>query len=146
MDELLPAGKYRAKAGYGQFQTASTGTPELRIGFTILSGPQEGQQVYGSLFFTEKSYERAMESCEYMGLTPEDVAEQKLDNLGSRECQIVVEHEEYNGETRAKVKWINSIRGPAVEVPKEARDAFAEMAQRYAAKKKKEAVNEPPPF
>lgn len=145
-NEIIPPGKYRAKAFYGNFQAASTGTPELRVGFEVLSGPQEGQKVYGSLYFTQKTFERSMEACEYMGMTPEDVENQDIANLGSQECQIVVEHQEYNGETQARVKWVNSLRGPAQEVPPEAKNAFAEMARRYKQKKQKEAVNEPPPF
>lgn len=111
---LLPAGTYRAKATDWKLGFTEKQDPQLGINFEILQdGPYKGWNTSKFLYFTEKTFDRTIESLRYLGWTGEDMDE--LQNRGGgldkNEVSIVVEHETYEGKTRAKVSWINRVGG-----------------------------------
>lgn len=109
---MVTAGTYRARAiasGVGVSNTKST--PFVRIAFALLD--REGQEIDWIAYVTDKTQERVAEDLRTLGYQghdpeelhnrgPEDVAK-LLPNVVS----IVVEEEEWKGEMRTRVRWIN---------------------------------------
>jgi hypothetical protein len=103
--DLIPEGTYRARGVSAQLGFTSTGKEQVAIGFTILTPGFEGQHLpyYGT--FGEKALEittKALRACGWQGLDLSD-----LTGIDANEVNLVVAHEEYNGVTTAKVKWVN---------------------------------------
>lgn len=123
---MIDAGYYRAVAvpvstpegdSYVQFGESSTGKPQLVVNFEILEGPSEGKRIAWFGYFTEKTTQRTVESLRLCGFKGDDLAGavvQKLD----QEVQIVVAHEEYEGKTTAKVRWVNRAGGDGFRMDK----------------------------
>lgn len=115
MSGLIPEGKFRAKAVDWGFGEAGTGTFQIGVLMEITNGP-EGQppdQINWYGFLTEKALPVTVKALGALGWKGIDLTE--LENRGggldTNEVEIVVEHEEYDGKLRAKVKWINSGGG-----------------------------------
>ena len=108
-------GTYRARATGAdgvQFGRASTGNEQIAITFALLDEndrPTE-QQITWLGYFTDGTMERTLESIEICGWDM---------STGTGECHhvadqivlLVIESEEYNGKTYAKVKCINRVGG-----------------------------------
>lgn len=63
------------------------------------------------LYFSEKALPFAIKELRALGWTGDDIAELEIlaaNGELANEVEIVVEHEEYKGKVRDKVKWINS--------------------------------------
>ena len=113
MTTLIPEGSYRARAGAAALGTAKTGTEQVAVEIILLEGPGAGSRLtwYG-YFNSDANIERAVESLRLLGWQGNDL--DALDGLGSTEVFAVIGHEEYNGEWRARVKWINDMGGVAL--------------------------------
>lgn len=124
---MLPAGTYAAVVApvdtdrgpvHVQWGPATANSPFVgAVSFEVLNGPQAGQKISAFLYFGEKSAVRSMESLRACGFTGDDI-DKFSDQAPDIECQIVVEHETYEGKTRAKVKWINKAGGGAFSFEK----------------------------
>lgn len=70
-------------------------------------------------FFTEKTAERTIESLRAMGFEGDDISTlaERGGGLDKNEVELVVEDEEYEGKTYARVQFINKPRGAAVKTP-----------------------------
>lgn len=110
----ISAGTYRAKAissGIGVSNTKST--PYVRVTLAILAGAQEGQEIDWIAYVTDKTQERVAEDLRTLGYTgndPEELHdrnEQDVSQLLPNVVSIVVEEEEWKGEVRTRVRWIN---------------------------------------
>lgn len=116
MQGMIPAGKYPARALSGEFGVNDNGKDFCCVKFEIIDGELTGETISAWLYFsTEKNTERSIESLRYCGCTFPGNDITNLDGLGSKDCEIVVEHETFEGKTRAKVKWINSGGGSSVK-------------------------------
>lgn len=108
---MLPEGTYRIKAvpGSGTFGNSSGGKDCLEVQLKVVEGQHEGSRVRAWLYFsTDESARRSMESMRYLGCTFPGDDPTNLAGLGDSEAEMVFEHEEYKGEVKGKVKWINS--------------------------------------
>lgn len=92
---------------------SDSGSEFIALLFEVTEGECKGQKASGRLFFTEKTIERTLESLEYCGWNGYSIAE--LDGLGSKEVEIVLDYEEYEGKQYLRVKWINKPRGAQVK-------------------------------
>lgn len=106
-------GAWKARAREAALAVASTGSPQLGIDFEIIEGPSKGEHVTAYLYFSEGSFDRTIEALRLCGWKGNDLS--NLAGITDNEVRIVVEHEEYNGVVRPKVKWINSVSGVAVQ-------------------------------
>lgn len=114
---MLAPGTYRAVPIEAVLGITETGKEQLAVTFQLLDPPDQKAVAY--LFFTEKTLERTIESLRYMGWTGTNLAEFEQ----GRECpagfgsevEIVVEHEQYEGRTQVRVRWINRAGGPTVK-------------------------------
>lgn len=119
--DLVPAGYYRAVAvpvsvdgrelsvQFGRSKLK--GTPQVAVLFAILDdGPHKGRRLTWMGYFTEDAVDRTVDALRYCGFKGDELAAlptQKLD----QEVSITVEHEEYDGKTRAKIAWVNAAGG-----------------------------------
>jgi hypothetical protein len=86
-------------------------TPMVLVRFEILRGPQAGQTIGWYGYFPETNEEvgeRTIRSLRACGFRADTFAAMPAEQV-AQECQIVVEHEEYEGKRRAKVQWVNAV-------------------------------------
>ena len=95
---------YTARAVEAELGFASTGTEQVAILFEVA---ETGQQLTWYGYFTEKSEARTIESLRHAGWLGDDLAD--LSTVGSQECQIVIDDETYQGQTREKVIFVNAL-------------------------------------
>lgn len=143
---MIAAGKYsKPLITAVNFGETSNGNDVVTIAFDI-----EGETVYYNGFLTEKAAEYALEALRNAGLEGDDIlqAEKSVDEgglVGARPFQVVVVHDEYEGKTRAVVRFINSeLRGfePMKEDRKKA--VRERMRAKLAASAKKTQDSEAP--
>lgn len=116
---MINIGKYRAKAikpsdirdAMGK---ASTGTKFIKLGFQVTEGPDAGETVPWSGYFTANTTERTLQSLKYCGARMKDDDVTDLEGVDRNEVEIVVEHEQYTNKqgeekTHARVAWVNSL-------------------------------------
>jgi hypothetical protein len=113
---VIEPGKYRAKAVEWGIGEAQTGNYQIGVAFELLDeAPGTSITWYGS--FTDAALEFTLKALRAMGWQGDDVYE--LDNggghLDEKEVQLVVDHEEYQGRVHAKVRWVNSLGGLAMQ-------------------------------
>lgn len=81
-------------------------TPQVSVTLEILRGPYAGQRISWMGFFTDSTEERTLKALRVCGFEGDDL-DKFADQRPTNEVQIVVDHEEFKGVTRAKVQWIN---------------------------------------
>lgn len=104
-NELIPAGQYRARGVSAQLGFTNADKEQVAISFALLQPGFEGQHMpyYGT--FSEKALEhtlKALRACGWKGVDLSD-----LSGIDANEVVLVIEHETFEGVTRAKVKWVN---------------------------------------
>jgi hypothetical protein len=106
---MLAEGRYRAVAQPGaHLSETKTGKAFVAVTFKVVRGEMAGETIDWSGWLTSpKSEDRTLASLRYCGWKGEDITD--LGGL-DQEVEIVVEHEEYEGKTRAKCAWVNSPR------------------------------------
>jgi hypothetical protein len=127
MSDLIPRGTYEAVAyvvdteefgqTYAQFgESKNKGTPQVVVNFEIVSeGEQAGRRIAWIGYFPPDNQDvsrRTVESLRYCGFTGNDLATAVTQTL-DKKVQIVIDHEQYDGKTRAKVQWVNRAGGGA---------------------------------
>jgi hypothetical protein len=120
MSQVAP-GIYRARARASAFGTSSKGTKQIAVVFELTgANTTEGRQYVGASltwygYFSDKALERTLESLEYAGWNGHDLRD--LTSLGSAEVELVVADEtnDYTGETRSRVQWVNKLGGIAMK-------------------------------
>lgn len=115
MTTLFPVGTWKAKGVEAALGDASSsGNETIAIGFVALEGEPKGRQITWYGYFTEKTFDRTIESMRYCGWEGNDLS--RLESCTRNEVYIVVEHEEdQEGEMRARVRWVNSGGGVALK-------------------------------
>lgn len=103
---MIPEGSYTAVALEHRWGKTSTSKHQLAIQFEIVGGEYEGNKLVWYGYFTDRAVERTLQSLRYCGWVGHDLAD-----LGAldKQVQIVVEHDTYNGNTRAKIAWVNEL-------------------------------------
>lgn len=132
---IIPKGKYKARASGGEFAVASTGTEFVFVGFEITSeGDWKGHAIGWKGFFTEATTERTIESLRYAGCTFPGNDITNLEGLGSREVQLVIDHEQNDkGEWWPRVQWVNRVGVQVKDEQRMSAGAKASFKQRMKA-------------
>ena len=108
-------GTFRARAdelpGLGY---SNSGTPYIQVVFRT----SEGQITWWG-YLSDGASKRTIKSLRAMGWRGANVSEIELKDLSSP-VDIVVTHEEYNGKTSAKIKWVNALDSAPVGKPVDA--------------------------
>lgn len=117
----VPDGRYIGRAKSWGFGVASTGTEQIGASLEIEEGEYTGKRLpwYGFLNSEEnaKRTMKAMRVCGWDGVGPVT----KAQGLDKNKVEIVVENDEYNGEVRSRVAWVNAI-GVALKPMNEAQE------------------------
>lgn len=134
--DIIPAGKYRALCRSVQFATTKKGDEQVVIGFEFLdaNGQPDGYHMSYFGMFGENSIDFTIEALRNCGWTGDDLAElPQLAEEGklASEVSLVVVHETYEGETRAKVKFVNRTGGGKLKLERPLDDqSLKSFAQR----------------
>lgn len=124
--QLIPCGYYDAVAvpmtdesgqqAVARFAKTANGTRQVLVYFELLNaGEHTGRRLPWFGFFTKDSAKRTVESLRACGFTGDDLAElprQPLDQIVS----VTVEHNEWEGKTRARIAWVNAAGGGVVKL------------------------------
>lgn len=97
---------------------AKSGSEFVRVPVVIADeGDQKGKEIVWKGYLTEKATERTLKTLDDIfgtGWTMQQLEDQSVQNWVGTEVRVTVQGEEYNGETRFKIKWLNPIKAPAV--------------------------------
>lgn len=104
--ELIPVGKYKARAKSWDLGTTDTGKEQIAVLFDLLSPGYEGRSIPWYGYFTDAALQFTVETMRACGWRGIDL--DSLDGLDANEVNLTIEHDTYNGVTRARVKWVNN--------------------------------------
>lgn len=115
-NNLIPEGYYRARAMSGELTESSKGNECAQVTFRLLDGDSEGRTItWWGYFTTEKNSERTLESLRYCGCkfgpSGDDITD--LTGFDGQDVSLDIGHEEYEGNLKARVKWVNRDGGMA---------------------------------
>lgn len=106
MPAITTPGRYTATITEATLGESQTGTPFASLYCTT----EDGQHISAYLYLSEKAFDRSLEALQKLGF---DGDFERLDQLNGAACSLSVEEEEWNGETRLKVRYINPPRAAA---------------------------------
>lgn len=121
----------RSKAQEWTLGESESGKVYLAVSFKVKDTDGEEKFLGWRGFFTDATTERTIESMRAMGFEGDDMT--NLVGLDKNEVDLVVEDEEYEGKTYARVQWVNKPRGPMVKTVLEGDKAKAFAASMKAA-------------
>lgn len=107
--------RYRARAKTWGLGETDKGTEQVAVEFEILTENAEMNHIVWYGYFSEKTWERTVESLRACGWEGADLTD--LQGLEKNEVELVIEDEEYNGNPVAKVRWVNRPGGLALKAP-----------------------------
>lgn len=149
---MIPEGSYTAKAIRAALSETKTQKEQVAVDFQILDGEAKGQRIsWFNGLGSDKALEHAVKGLRNCGWKGSDLAD--LSGLDA-EVELVVVHEEYNGKTSAKVRYVNALGGAArsalpadkaKSIAERMKAKIAEADKRIAAGKKSAAEPEEPP-
>lgn len=122
--DLHEEGRFRATALEGDYGRAQTGTEQVAVLFKLETGAQ--LTWYG--YLSENAADRTLESLVHCGVS--DLA--TLADLGSKDVEVVVQHDTYEGKTRARIAFVNALGSGGVAMKNKASEADkASIAKRF---------------
>jgi len=138
-------GKYIAKVkapGNGWLGKTKTGTDFIRLPLLIddPASDQHGREIVWQGWLSEKAAARTAKALDEAFGREWDISSLssgKSPFLNQR-CKITVEAEEYNGEARFKIKWINPLEGAAETL---APDRIADLNERLKIARNEEEIS-----
>lgn len=114
---MINVGTHKARACTAEFGTSKTkATFCVEVDFQITDGPNAGEHITWTGYFTDAATQRTLESLRYCGCQFPGGDLMNLEGISDIEIMLVVEHEDYqatSGETktRAKAQWVNKAGG-----------------------------------
>lgn len=103
----------------------NTKTEEMLVKFSL----EDGSYVYWDGWLTGRAWQRTVEALKACGW--DGVSIEEMEGMGTKEVELVLEEEEYEGTVRTKVKWVNAIGGGQMRV---ARPMEGDERRRFLAK------------
>lgn len=104
---MIEKGTYLAKAwSQVQFGKNANNKPFVRVKFEI---KDRGSIIWDG-FLTDDAAEKTLEQLENCGWNGKKL-DSKLEGMGSKQVELVVDHEEHEGKTYARVRWVNRPGG-----------------------------------
>ena len=124
-----PIGTYTAEiAEHGLCKSKNAGTPQVAVRFVTMHGP-----IMAWFPLTDRAVEYTMEKLLAMGFTGNTFSSLNSDCLVGNKCVIVIDEDEYNGQKRPRVKFVNpeGDMGGGAEIKKD--QQAAQAASRFDA-------------
>lgn len=101
-------GRFVARAvAWGITRAGKNGDGKERAEVKFQLKDQPVQRVYHG-YFTENTAERTLQSLEYCGW--DGVSLRAMNGMGTRDVELVIEEEIFEGKTRDVVRWVNEIK------------------------------------
>lgn len=121
--ENIAKGKHRAKLSSIQFGFTEKDNEQIVLGFEIVGdGPDAGRFISSFRYFSDAAVDYTVEDLKTLGWSGQDLDQLEQlradGKIGAEEVELVVDHEEYNGEWNARVKFINRTGGGMVRLKK----------------------------
>ena len=101
-------GTFTAHARDYALGITDNGKEQAAVLFEITEGDEAGERLTWFGYFTEKTAARTIESLRHCGWQGNDLSTITADDL-CNDVSIVVDEEEYNGELRTKIQWVNRL-------------------------------------
>ena len=140
MPMRVAEGTYVAFPVKSEFGFTNGGKEQVRVDFEISEGEFTNYTLPWFGYFTDKTRTRTLETLRLLGWRGNDLT--KLDGIGTRKVEIVVEDDTYQGKTKPKIQYVNPLgggtRSKSVMSPEQLR-AFADKMRAVA-----QGVNELP--
>jgi hypothetical protein len=111
---MIAEGKYEAKVT-GIVLSEGKNAEQVLIEFELTAPEVAGQNITAYRSLSDKAAEYTVKDLQTLGVS--GLTDQELEAAIDKRCQIVVQHEEYDGKTRAKVKFINPLGGLSMATP-----------------------------
>jgi len=134
------AGKFLAKVKTppnGWFGEAGTkATPFIRIPLIVTEGDEKGKEIVWRGYVTPNAFDNTIKTLTKAFGWDGDIealTAEKSDPFSGKEVQVVCEEEEYEGQTRIKVRWLNPVGGGAAKLDKEKLAALAKLTKKAKA-------------
>jgi len=105
--------RYRAKAKEWTMSESQQHVPMIVVLFDILTEGAAESALNWRGSFSDGAADRTIESMRHCGWEGDDLTQ--LEGLDRNEVELVVEDEEYEGKTYAKVQWVNKPRSLSVK-------------------------------
>ncbi len=118
MSDLIPAGRYPAKSIDAQLGEAKSGNEQIGVCFQIQGdGVCSGRMLTGFFSFSDNAVDYTMEKLRNAGWQGDDLSDLSSLCPSEVECSIVVQHEDYEGKTNAKIAFVNKPDGVKMAAP-----------------------------
>ena len=102
-------GIHRAKVAEIQEKTSQGGDDMLQVAMEVVAGADKGCRVFDNCVLTDKALWKFKQLLSALGVKCDGKVAVDLDGLIGKICDIEVFHEEYNGQTRAKISNYSKI-------------------------------------
>ena len=106
-------GIHRAKVAEIQEKTSQGGDDMLQIAMEVVAGADKGCRVFENGVLTDKALWKFKQLLSALGVKCDGKVAVDLDGLIGKTCDIEVFHEEYNGQTRAKISNYSKVAASA---------------------------------
>ena len=106
-------GIHRAKVAEIQEKTSQGGDDMLQIAMEVVAGADKGCRVFDNCVLTDKALWKFKQLLSALGVKCDGKVAVDLDGLIGKTCDIEVFHEEYNGQTRAKISNYSKVAASA---------------------------------
>ena len=106
-------GIHRAKVAEIQEKTSQGGDDMLQIAMEVVAGADKGCRVFDNCVLTDKALWKFKQLLSALGVKCDGKVAVDLDSLIGKTCDIEVFHEEYNGQTRAKISNYSKVAASA---------------------------------
>lgn len=108
-----PEGIHRAKVAEIQEKTSQGGDDMLQIAMEVVAGADKGCRVFDNCVLSDKALWKFKQLLSALGVKCDGKVAVDLDGLIGKTCDIEVFHEEYNGQTRAKISNYSKVAASA---------------------------------
>ena len=106
-------GIHRAKVAEIQEKTSQGGDDMLQIAMEVVAGADKGCRLFDNCVLTDKALWKFKQLLSALGVKCDGKVAVDLDGLIGKTCDIEVFHEEYNGQTRAKISNYSKVTASA---------------------------------
>lgn len=115
-------GEHIAALKEAELKTSEAGNDMIACVFEVVAGASSGARVFDNFVLTEKALWRLKTYLECLGIKADGKLKLDIDKLIGKKCIIEVAHEEYKGQTRARISDFKKLAADAKPKTSEADD------------------------
>lgn len=98
-----------------EVKTSEAGNDMIACVFEVVAGSSAGANVFDNFVLTEKALWRLKTYLEVIGIKCDGKLKLDTDKMMGKKCIIEVAHEEYKGQTRARIQAFKKLESKAAE-------------------------------